>query len=187
MLFLVVRASRSLAGYPAESGSGVSRGRHVTQLGAARYWETCRNAVNTIFRREDACLSLSTRQRKSDTAKAMTRSTFAIVIAFLCSLAAAEQPTVTFVSPCECHGFHGKNRWVTKTDLSPLPADKSAIQSITPSQIYAWEGLGLDVDLTGTTEERMPSEQKSYALTGRVVDWHMYRSRSHHAVIALMM
>lgn len=32
---------------------------------------------------------------------------------------------------------------------------------MTPSQIYAWEGLGLDVDLTGYTEERMPSEQKS--------------------------
>src|SRR5206468_7072015 len=79
-------------------------------------------------------------------------------------------PEVTFVSPCECIGFHGKNRWVTKTDLSPVPSDKSVIQSITPSQIYAWEGLGPDVDLTGYTETRMPSEQKWYALTGRVVD-----------------
>ncbi len=41
---------------------------------------------------------------------------------------------------------------------------------MTPSQIYAWEGLGPDVDLTQYTEERMPSEQKWYALTGRVVD-----------------
>ncbi len=47
--------------------------------------------------------------------------------------------------------------------------DKSAIQSVTPSQIYAWEGLGPDVDLTWYTEARMPSEQKWYALTGRVV------------------
>jgi hypothetical protein len=100
----------------------------------------------------------------------MTHSMFTIAVAFLCSSAAAEQPTVTFVSPCECQDFHGKNRWVTKTDLSPVPADKSAIQSITPSQIYGWERLGPDVDLTGTTEERMPSEQKWYALTGRVVD-----------------
>ena len=76
---------------------------------------------------------------------------------------------MTFVSPCECIGFHGKNRWVTKTDLTPAPSDKSAIQAVTPSQIYAWEGLGPDVELTATTE-RMPSEQKWYALTGRVVD-----------------
>jgi hypothetical protein len=75
-----------------------------------------------------------------------------------------------FESPCECLGFHGKNRWITKTDLSLVPLDKSAIQSVTPSQIYAWEGLGPDVDLTRYTEERMPSEQKWYALTGRVVD-----------------
>jgi hypothetical protein len=88
---------------------------------------------------------------------------------FLCSTAAATQPPVTFESPCECLGFHGKNRWITKTDLSPVPLDKSAIQSVTPSQIYAWEGLGPDVDLTRYTEERMPSEQKWYALAGRVV------------------
>src|SRR6516225_10070808 len=38
-------------------------------------------------------------------------------------------PTVTFVSPCECIAFHGVNRWVAKTDLSPVPSDKSAIQA----------------------------------------------------------
>jgi len=51
-----------------------------------------------------------------------------------------------------------------------VPLDKSAIQSVTPSQIYAWEGLTPDVNLTRYTEARMPSEQKWYALTGRVVD-----------------
>src|SRR5215475_6752366 len=65
-------------------------------------------------------------------------------------------PTVTFVSPCECIAFHGVNRWVAKTDLSPVPSDKSAIQAITPSQIYAWEGLALDVDMTDYTETRLP-------------------------------
>jgi hypothetical protein len=79
-------------------------------------------------------------------------------------------PTVTFVSPCECIAFHGVNRWVAKTDLSLVPPDKSAIKAITPSQIYAWQGLGTDVDLTDYTEARMPSEQKWYALTGRIVD-----------------
>ncbi|OLE13224.1 MAG: hypothetical protein AUG52_01515 [Verrucomicrobia bacterium 13_1_20CM_3_54_17] len=54
--------------------------------------------------------------------------------------------------------------------ISPVPSDKSAIQPVTPSQIYAWEGLGPDVDLTRYTEARMPSEQKWYAFTGHVVD-----------------
>jgi hypothetical protein len=98
------------------------------------------------------------------------RALFALFALFAISSASAEAPTVTFNSPCECQGFHGKNRWVTKTDLSPLPLDKSVIQSVTPSQIYAWEGFGPDVDLTGMTEARMPSEEKWYALTGRVVD-----------------
>src|SRR5262245_1967632 len=79
-------------------------------------------------------------------------------------------PTVTFVSPCECIAFHGINRWVAKTDLTPVPSDKSAIQAVIPSQIYAWEGLGPDVNITDYTEARLPSEEKWYALTGRVVD-----------------
>jgi hypothetical protein len=41
---------------------------------------------------------------------------------------------------------------------------------VTPSQIYAWEGLGADVDLTRQVEARMPAEEKWYALTGRIVD-----------------
>jgi hypothetical protein len=44
-----------------------------------------------------------------------------------------EQPTIIFLSSCECQGFHGKNRWIAKTDLSPVPSDKSAIQSVTPN------------------------------------------------------
>jgi hypothetical protein len=54
--------------------------------------------------------------------------------------------------------------------MSPVPSDPSALQSVTPSQIYAWEGPGPNVDLTGYTETRMPSEQKWYAVTGRIVD-----------------
>jgi hypothetical protein len=79
-------------------------------------------------------------------------------------------PEIIFISPCECQGFHGKNRWIAKTDLTPVPLDKSAIQSVTPSQIYAWEGLAPDIDLASMVEARMPSEEKWYALTGRVVD-----------------
>jgi len=50
-----------------------------------------------------------------------------------------------------------------------VPSDKAAIQSVTPSQMYGWEGLGPDVELTATTEDRMPSEQKWFALIDRVV------------------
>ena len=53
---------------------------------------------------------------------------------------------------------------------SLVPLDKSAIQSVTPSQIYAWEGPGADVNLTPYSEARMPSEEKWYALTGRIVE-----------------
>ena len=38
-----------------------------------------------------------------------------------------------------------------------------------PSQMYSWEGLASDVDLTPCSEARMPLEEKWYALTGRVV------------------
>ena len=97
----------------------------------------------------------------------MNRALFALLATFLVASAFAKSttaPEVIFVSPCGCQGFHGKKRWIPKTDLSPVPLDKSAIQSVTPSQIYQWEGLGPNVELTGTTEERMPSEQKWYAL-----------------------
>ena len=102
----------------------------------------------------------------------MNRASFALLASLVVTsvFARSEAPEVTFVSPCECQGFHGKNRWVAKTDLSPLPSDKSMIQFVTPSQIYAWDGPGPSVDLTRYTEERMPSEQKWYAVTGRVVD-----------------
>ena len=91
----------------------------------------------------------------------MKRAAFALLVFVGSALAkSTEAPTVTFVSPCECIGFHGKNRWVAKADLTPVPLDKSVIQSVMPSQIYAWEGLGPDVELTGTSEERLPAEQK---------------------------
>jgi hypothetical protein len=93
-----------------------------------------------------------------------------LVFAVASVFAKSTVPEVIFISPCECHGFHGKNRWIAKTDLTPVPLDKSAIQSVTPSQIYAWEGIGADVDLTHQVEARMPSEEKWYALSGRIVE-----------------
>jgi hypothetical protein len=98
------------------------------------------------------------------------RAPFALVFVVASAFAKSTAPEVSFISPCECIGFHGKIRWVAKTGLTPAPSDKSAIQSVTPSQIYAWGGLGPDVELMRYTETRMPSEQKWYALTGRIVD-----------------
>src|SRR5438067_13668376 len=88
---------------------------------------------------------------------------FVLIVAS--AFAKSTAPEVIFISPCECEGFHGKNRWIVKTDFTPVPLDKSAIQSVTPSQIYAWEGLGADVDLTPYSESRMAAEEKWYALT----------------------
>jgi hypothetical protein len=69
----------------------------------------------------------------------MTRSTFTIAVAFVCSTAAAA-PLVTFESPCSCQDNHGKGRWAEKNDASVPPADAGAIQSVTPSDIFNWQG-----------------------------------------------
>ncbi len=65
----------------------------------------------------------------------MIRGTFTIAVAFLCSTAAAESPSVTFTSPCECSDNHGKGRWAVKNDPSMPPTDASGIQSIT---VFGW-------------------------------------------------
>src|SRR5438094_3089611 len=116
----------------------------------------------------------------------MNRALFALLATFLVASAFAKSttaPKVIFMSPCGCQGFHGKNRWIPKTDLSPVPLDKSAIQSVTPSQIYEWEGLGPNVSLERSTETRMPSEQKWYNLTGRVVGLKVEADRDIHIAL----
>jgi hypothetical protein len=66
----------------------------------------------------------------------MIRATFTIAaIAFICSNAAAA-PLVTYESPCECRDNHGKVRWAEKNDASLPPADASAIQAVTPLDIF---------------------------------------------------
>ena len=91
-------------------------------------------------------------------------TTFTITgISFLCIAAA---PPVTFESPCECRDNHGQHRWSVKIDPSIPPADASAIQAVTPSDIYSWPGP--DVPLTQSSE-RTGIENKWFALTGRVV------------------
>src|SRR5215472_15044098 len=98
----------------------------------------------------------------------MTRATFTIAIAFLCSTAAASAaPLVTYESPCECRDNHGKARWDEKNDPSLPPADASAIQAVTPLEMFSWHGP--DAALT-MQSERTGIENKWYALKGRVVE-----------------
>jgi len=95
-----------------------------------------------------------------------TRTFTNAAIAFLCSRAAATPRPVTFESPCECRDNHGKHRWSVKIDPSTPPADASAIQAVTPSDLFSWPGP--DVHLTQQSE-RTGAENKWFALTGRVV------------------
>src|SRR5260370_27612561 len=95
----------------------------------------------------------------------MTCSMLTIAVAFLSS-AAASQPPVTFESPCECRDNHGEHRWAVKNDPSTPPVDASAIQAVTPSDVFSWPGPG--VRLTQHSE-RTGIETKWFALTGRVI------------------
>lgn len=90
----------------------------------------------------------------------------ALAIVFFCGTVAATPPPVTVVSPCECRGDHGEHRWTVKNDPSLPPADSSAIQAVTPSDVFGWAGPG--VHLTQSSE-RTGIENNWYALTGRVV------------------
>jgi hypothetical protein len=89
---------------------------------------------------------------------------------------------VTFVSACECHGNHGVDRWTPKTDTSILPIFQK-ITPVTPSEIYKWPGPGPNVPLTKKTETRLPSEQKWYALTGRIVDVRVEADGDIHVML----
>jgi len=79
-------------------------------------------------------------------------------------------PPVTFTSPCATEGEHGVDRWKPKTDASPVPWNKSAIQKVTPSDVCKWKGLEPNVPMKRSTDTRLASEQKWYQLTGRVVN-----------------
>src|SRR5947207_3389584 len=96
----------------------------------------------------------------------MTRSTFTIAIAFLCSTAPATTPPVTFESPCECRHNHGEHRWAVKNDPSTPPADASAIHAVTPSDVFSWPG---PAEHLTQSSERTGIENNWFALTGRVV------------------
>ena len=97
----------------------------------------------------------------------MKYPTTLIIAALFCSTAAAAPEPVTCDSPCDCHNAHGEGRWSVKTDPSLPPTDASAIQAVTPSEMFGWPGP--DAALT-MQSERTGIENKWFALTGRVVE-----------------
>ncbi|HEY6155645.1 MAG TPA: hypothetical protein VIW07_18050 [Candidatus Udaeobacter sp.] len=76
---------------------------------------------------------------------------------------------VTFLSECKISGNHGVDRWTAKTDPQRMPADRSQIAEVTPSQMARWPGVGREAGLTRKSK-RIPSEQRWFALTGLVED-----------------
>jgi hypothetical protein len=97
---------------------------------------------------------------------AMTRVSTLIISALLCTAAAAESPPVTFESPCSCRDNHSEHRWAVKNDPSTPPVDASAIQAVTPSDVFSWPG---PTEHLTQSSERTGIENNWFALTGRVV------------------
>jgi hypothetical protein len=91
--------------------------------------------------------------------------TFAAIVV-VCGTAAGAPQEVTCESPCECSSAHGKGRWAVKNDPSTPPTDATAIQAVTPSDVFNWPVP--DVHLTQHSE-RTGREQNWFSLTGRVV------------------
>ena len=94
------------------------------------------------------------------------RAAILVAVAVLCG-SAAGAPLVTFDSPCECKDNHGKQRWAEKNDPAQPPTDASAIQTVTPSDIFNWQW---PTEPLTASSKRIAAEEKWYALTGRVIE-----------------
>ena len=107
-----------------------------------------------------------------------------IITALVCSTAAAAPEPVTCDSPCDCHNAHGEGRWSVKTDASLPPTDASAIQAVTPSEMFSWRGP--DAPLT-MQSERTGIENKWYALKGRVVELKVEEDGDLHIALPMQL
>jgi hypothetical protein len=90
-----------------------------------------------------------------------------IIAALFCSTAPGAPEQTTCDSPCDCHDAYGEGRWSVKTDASLPPTDASAIQAVTPSDMFSWPGPDVPIMMQS---ERTGIENKWFALTGRVVE-----------------
>ena len=80
----------------------------------------------------------------------------------------AAKKIVTFSSACVTVDEHHADRWPAKTDPA-TPPTSSKITAITPAEIFGWPGVGIKAGLTRKSG-RISSEQRWFALTGRVQD-----------------
>src|SRR5260370_33806550 len=100
----------------------------------------------------------------------MKYPTTLIIAALFCRTTVAAPEPVTCDSPCDCHNAHGEGRWSVKTDPSLPPTDASAIQAVTPSEMFGWPGP--DAALT-MQSERTGIENKWYAKVEEDGDLHI--------------
>jgi hypothetical protein len=106
-----------------------------------------------------------------DPARSPTWQTFRYAAALLLAAAALAyarkpRPTVTFVSPIETKGAHGKWRWKIKTDSDRPPTSIPADHRVTPADIAGWESPEAKVS---TRTPRVGREKEWYQLTGKVL------------------
>ena len=67
----------------------------------------------------------------------------------------------------ETRDYHGKGRVSEKNDAALPSTDASAIQAVTPSDIFSWQR---PTEPLTRSSARVAAEQKWYAVTGRVVE-----------------
>jgi hypothetical protein len=113
-------------------------------------------------------LSYSKLQRQSDmNGGGMKYPTPFIIAALFCGTAMPAPEQVTCDSACDYHDAHGEGRWSVKTDASLPPTDASAIQAVTPSEMFGWPGS--DAALT-MQSERTGIENKWFALQAALLN-----------------
>jgi hypothetical protein len=110
----------------------------------------------------------------------MKYPTTLIIAALFCSTAAAAPEQTTCDSPCDCHDAYGEGRWSVKTDASLPPTDASAIQAVTPSDMFSWPGPDAPITMQS---ERTGIENKWFALTGRVVEMKVEEDGDLHVAL----
>src|SRR5262249_18890388 len=84
----------------------------------------------------------------------MNYPTTLVIAALVCSTAAAASEQVTCDSPCDCNDAHGEGRWTVKTDASLPPTDASAIQAVTPSDMFSWPGPDAAITMQSAPESK---------------------------------
>jgi hypothetical protein len=69
---------------------------------------------------------------------------------------------------------------VSQTDASLPPTDASAIQAVTPSDMFSWPGPDAPITMQS---ERIGIENKWFALTGRVVELKVEEDGDLHVAL----